>query len=213
MGCFSGHLMSSASNQKLFCEICSTFNCSFDEFVGEKVDSPSYSTAILAPPQKTDFLWSCGHCWVVQICWHIECNTFTASSFRIWNTSTWILSLPLTLFIVMLPKAHLTSDSRCLALGKWSHHHDYLGREDLFCIFLNIYPLVFGFTSHLGHHRVLRRVPCAIHSKFSLVIYFILSRKNVYITPISQFKLPLFQLLKNTPQIQVYWLYILQIYS
>ena len=32
---------------------------------------------------KTDFFQSCGHCWVFQICWHIECNTFTASSFRI----------------------------------------------------------------------------------------------------------------------------------
>ena len=50
MGCFSGHLMSSASDQKLFCEICSAFNCSFNEFVGEKVVSPSYSSAILAPP-------------------------------------------------------------------------------------------------------------------------------------------------------------------
>ena len=31
---------------------------------------------------------SCGHCWVFQICWHIDCSTFTASSFRIWNSST-----------------------------------------------------------------------------------------------------------------------------
>ena len=51
MGCFSGRLMSSASDQKLFCEICSAFNYSFDEFVGEKVVSRSYSSAILAPPQ------------------------------------------------------------------------------------------------------------------------------------------------------------------
>ena len=42
------------------------------------------------------------------ICWHIECNTLTASSFRIWNSSTGIPSPPLVLFIVMLPKAHLT---------------------------------------------------------------------------------------------------------
>ena len=41
--------MSSASDQKLFCEVCSVFSCSFDEFVGEKVVSPSYSSAILAP--------------------------------------------------------------------------------------------------------------------------------------------------------------------
>ena len=50
MGCFSGCLMSSASIQKLFCGIYSAFKCSFDEFVGEKVFSPSYSSAILAPP-------------------------------------------------------------------------------------------------------------------------------------------------------------------
>ena len=46
---FLGYLMSAASDQKLFCELCSAFNCSFDEFVGEKVVSPSYSSAILAP--------------------------------------------------------------------------------------------------------------------------------------------------------------------
>ena len=61
---------------------------------------------------KTDLFQSCGHCWVFQICWHIECSTFTALSFRIWNSSTGILSPPLALFRVMLPKAHLTSHSR-----------------------------------------------------------------------------------------------------
>ena len=76
MGCFSGCLMSSAGIQKLFCGIYSAFKCSFffniklffywrlitlqycigfvkcsfDEFVGEKVVSLSYSSAILAPP-------------------------------------------------------------------------------------------------------------------------------------------------------------------
>ena len=49
-GCFSGCLMSSARDQKLFCAVCSVFKCSFDEFVGEKVVSPSYSSAILASP-------------------------------------------------------------------------------------------------------------------------------------------------------------------
>ena len=34
---------------------------------------------------KTDLFQSCGHCWVFQICWHIECSIFIASSFRIWN--------------------------------------------------------------------------------------------------------------------------------
>ena len=52
MVCFSGCLMSSVSIQKLFCGICSALKCSFDEFVGEKVVSPSYSSAILGLPRK-----------------------------------------------------------------------------------------------------------------------------------------------------------------
>ena len=46
-----------------------------------------------------------------QICWNIKCSTFTVLSFRIWNSSAGIPSPPLALFIVMLSKAHLTSDS------------------------------------------------------------------------------------------------------
>ena len=66
---------------------------------------------------KTDLFQSCGHCWVFQICWHIECSIFTASSSRIWNSSTGIPSPPLALFIVMLSKAHLTSHSRMSGSG------------------------------------------------------------------------------------------------
>ena len=50
MGCFSGCLMSSDGIQKLFCGIYSAFKYSFDEFVEEKVVSPSYSSTILGPP-------------------------------------------------------------------------------------------------------------------------------------------------------------------
>ena len=50
VGCLSGNLVSSTSVQKLFCGIFSAFKWSFDEFVGEKVVSPSYSSAILEPP-------------------------------------------------------------------------------------------------------------------------------------------------------------------
>ena len=67
---------------------------------------------------KTDLFQACGHCWVFQICWHTECSTSTASSFRIWNSSTGISSLPLALSIVMLPKAHLTSHSR-MSGSRW----------------------------------------------------------------------------------------------
>ena len=50
MSCFSGCLMSSASIQKLFCGIYSALKYSFDEFLGEKVVSPSYSSTILGLP-------------------------------------------------------------------------------------------------------------------------------------------------------------------
>ena len=58
---------------------------------------------------RTDFFQSCGHCWVFQICWPIKCSTLPASPFRIWNSSTGIPSPPLVLFLVVLPKAHLTA--------------------------------------------------------------------------------------------------------
>ena len=56
MGCFSGCLMSAASDLKLFCKLCSPFCCSFDEFAEEKVISPSYSFAVLTPPLIIWFL-------------------------------------------------------------------------------------------------------------------------------------------------------------
>ena len=90
------------------------------------------------------FLWdwnenwpfqACGHCWVFQICWHIDCSTFIASSLRIWDNSTGISLLPLLLFIVMLRPTWLHIPG-CLVLGEWSHHHGFLGHEDPFCIIL-----------------------------------------------------------------------------
>ena len=66
MGCFSGCLMSSGGIQKLFCGMYSAFKCSFDEFVGEKVVSPSYSSTILGPPPgkpiKEDCCCCCCRC-------------------------------------------------------------------------------------------------------------------------------------------------------
>ena len=67
---------------------------------------------------KTDLFQSCDHCWVFQICWHIECSTFTALSSRIWNSLTGIPSPPLALFVVMLSKAHLNSHFR-MSGSRW----------------------------------------------------------------------------------------------
>ena len=64
---------------------------------------------------------------VFQICWHIECSTITVSAFRIWNNSAGIPLPPLTLFVVILPKAHLTSHSKISHWGECSHHRGYLG--------------------------------------------------------------------------------------
>ena len=60
----------------------------------------------------------CGHCWVFQIFRHIECNTCTALSFRLLNSSAGIPSPPLALFVMMIPKAHLTLDSR-ISGSRW----------------------------------------------------------------------------------------------
>ena len=74
---------------------------------------------------KTDFFQSHGHCCVFLICWHTECSTCTASSFGTWNSSTGIPSPPLVLLVVMLPKAHLTSDSR-MSGSRWVNTPSWL---------------------------------------------------------------------------------------
>ena len=61
---------------------------------------------------RNDFFQSCGHSWAFQICWHIECSTLIASSFRILSSSAEIPSPPLALLAAVLPRAHLTSHSR-----------------------------------------------------------------------------------------------------
>ena len=88
---------------------------------------------------KTDLFQSCGHCWVFQICWHIECSTFTASFLGLeiaqlefhhlqWLCSQWWFLRPTWL-----------CTPGCLALGEWSHHHGYPGHEDLFCTVLCVF--------------------------------------------------------------------------
>ena len=54
----------------------------------------------------------------LPVCWHIECSTLTASFFRIWNTSAGITPHPLALFLVRLPKDHLTTHFR-MSGSRW----------------------------------------------------------------------------------------------
>ena len=77
-----------------------------------------FGIAFLWDWNEYDIFQYCGHCWVFPICWHIECSTFTASSFRVWNSSTGIPLPPLALLVVMLPKAHLTPHSR-MSSSRW----------------------------------------------------------------------------------------------
>ena len=73
------------------------------------------------------FLWDCNKNWHFPVLCPLLSfpnllaywvSTFTVSSFRIWNTSTGIPPPPLDLFVVMLPKAHLTSHSRMFG-SRW----------------------------------------------------------------------------------------------
>ena len=88
---------------------------------------------------KTDLFQLCDHCGVFQICWHIEYNTLAASCFRILNSSIRIPSPPLALFVLMLPKAHLTSHYRKSGSGEWSHLRGYLDHEYLFLCRSSVY--------------------------------------------------------------------------
>ena len=95
---------------------------------------------------KTDLLKSCGHCWVFQIFWHIECSTLTASPFRILKSSAGIPSPPLALFIVVLPKAHLTSHSRMFGY-RWVITPSWLSRS--------LRSFLYSFSMYSCHHLFL----------------------------------------------------------
>ena len=94
------------------------FECFFASVWNEYNCAVVWALLFFGIGMKTDLFQSCGHCWASEMCEHIECNTFTASSFRIWNSSTGIPSPPLALFIAMLPNVHLTSHSR-MSGSRW----------------------------------------------------------------------------------------------
>ena len=96
---------------------------------------------------KTDFFQSCGHCLVFQICWHIECSTFTASSFRTWNNSTGIPKLWLVLWWFL--RLNFTSHSN-MSGSRWvitpsSSSGSWRSFVQFFCVFLPPLLNIFGF--------------------------------------------------------------------
>ena len=103
------------------------------------------------------FLWDWNQNWPFlflwpllsfQISWHIECSTFTASSFRIWNSSTGIPSSPLALFVVMLPKAHLTSHSR-MSGSRWVITSSWLPGSWRSLLYSSVYSCHLFFCTYI----------------------------------------------------------------
>ena len=117
---------------------------------------------------KTDLFQSCVHCCVFQICWPIECSTFTASNFRIWNSSTGIPSPPLALLAVMLPKAHLTSHFR-MSGSRWVIRSG-LWRSffvQFFCVFLPPYRFL---PSYGCESWTIKKTKCQRIDAFEIVV-------------------------------------------
>ena len=153
---------------------------------------------------KTDLFQSCGHCWVFQICWHIEHSTFIVSSLRTWNRSvpSGIPSPPLALFIVILPKAHLTSHSR-MSGSRWVITPLWLsGLLRFFSIKFSVFlpPLnIFSFCQihtisvlywahlcmkcSLGVSNFLDKISSLSHSIVFLYFFALVSEKGFLISP------------------------------
>ena len=146
---------------------------------------------------KTDLFQFCGHCWVFQICWHVECSNFTASSFRIWNSSTGIPSPPLALFVVMLPKAHLTSHSR-ISGSRWEITPLWLSGSwgsflDSFCVYSCHLFLISSasilYRAHLckkcslGISNFLEEISSPSHSIFFLYFFALITEEGFLISP------------------------------
>ena len=130
---------------------------------------------------KTDFFQSCGHCWVFQIYWHIECSTLTASFFRVWNGSTGILSPPLALFLVILSKAHLTLHSRICGSG-WVITPSWLSGSWRSFLYSSVYSchLFLMYSASVGSTPFLSFIVPIFAWKFPLVSLIFLKRCLVF---------------------------------
>ena len=121
---------------------------------------------------KTDIFQSCGLCWGFQICWHIECSTFTASFLRIWSSSAGIPSPLLALFLVMLPNANLILHSR-MSSSKWMNTPSWLSRSlRIFCIvFLHVLAISKYLLLLLGPYQFCILLFPSLHEIFPLYLF------------------------------------------
>ena len=106
--------------------------------------STFFGTTLLGNWDEIDLFQSCGHCWVFQICWHNECKTLIASSFKGLNSSAGISLHPLALLTAVLLKAYLTAHSR-MSGSEWLTTPSWLSNSlRYFCIVL---PRILSISS------------------------------------------------------------------
>ena len=130
---------------------------------------------------RSDLFQPCNHCWVFQICWHIECSTFTESSFRIWNSSTGIPSPPLVLFVVMLPKAHLISHSR-MSGSRWVITPSWLSGSWRSFLYSSMYicHLVLISSASVGPYCFCPLLSPSLHEMFPWCLFIFLKRSLLF---------------------------------
>ena len=88
------------------------------------------------------------HCWVFQICWHIECGTLTASSFRIWNSSFAVASPPpLALSSFLIATYFGYQSLYCHLLSVRNQRYHFLGLWLLLCLEASGYVTTVCFRS------------------------------------------------------------------
>ena len=145
--------------------------------------------------------------WALQIWWYIECSTLTTLFFRIWNHLPGIPSPPLTLFIIMLSKAQLTSNcrmsgSRCMATPLWlsrslrpffffffnssvySCHLFLISYASVRSIlFLSLILPIFAWNVPLVSLIFLKEISSLSHSVFSLYFFVLFTKEGFLISP------------------------------
>ena len=92
----------------------------------------SFSSALLGNWDEDWTFQSCDHFWVFQNCWHIECNTWITSSFRILNSLLEFHHLHLLYWQQCFLRPTWLHFPECLPLGGWPHHCSNLVHLDLF---------------------------------------------------------------------------------
>ena len=98
----------------------------------------------LGTGMRIDLFQSCGDCWV-QICWHNECKTLMASSFRNLNSSAEISSHPLDLLTAVLLKAHLALQNVWL----WGTNYTIIVIRFIKIFFIQFFHVFFPFLLDL----------------------------------------------------------------